>query len=265
MNIVIKTPEELEKMRVAGALAASLLDYIGDFVEVGVSTEYLDDLCAKFIADHNSISACLNYGNPPYPKHTCISTNHIVCHGIPDDRKLKKGDILNIDTTVIVEGFHGDSSRMYVAGEPSIAAKKLIDATYEAMWRGIEVVKEGATLGDIGKAIQKFVEAKGFSVVRDFCGHGIGRGFHEDPQVLHYYEKRLDEIVLKEGMTFTIEPMINAGKAGTKILPNKWTAVTRDRSLSAQFEHMLAVRKNGYEIFTLSKTEKEKGILAVKG
>ncbi|MBP3195288.1 MAG: type I methionyl aminopeptidase [Cardiobacteriaceae bacterium] len=260
MTISIKSQEDLAKMRVAGRLAADVLDFIGEYVKAGVTTEYLDDLCAEYIKSRDCISACLGYGHPPYPKHTCISVNHVICHGIPDDKKLKNGDILNIDVTVIKDEFHGDSSRMYVVGEPSISAKRLIDTTYQAMWLGIKEVKPGATLADIGRAIQNFAEAERFSVVRDFCGHGIGRGFHEEPQVLHYYRKGAEEIVLKEGMTFTIEPMINAGKYQMKILQNGWTAVTRDRSLSAQWEHMLAVTATGYEVFTLSAAEREQGI-----
>lgn len=227
MAITLKTESDIEKMRVAGRLAADVLDMIGDYVKPGISTQYIDDICAEYIASRGSVSACLGYGTPPYPKHTCISVNHVICHGIPSDKKLKEGDILNIDVTVIVDGFHGDTSRMYVAGKPSILSQRLIDITYESMWRGIEIVKPGTTLGDIGHAIQSFVEQNRFSVVREFCGHGIGRGFHEDPQILHYGQAGKG-LVLEKGMTFTIEPMVNAGKAALKILPDGWTAVTKD-------------------------------------
>ncbi len=259
MTIILKNDADIEKMRIAGRLAADVLDMIGAHVKPGVTTEYLDDICADYIAKHHSVSACLGYGSPPFPKHTCISVNHVVCHGIPSKKKLKKGDIVNIDVTVIVDGFHGDTSRMYVAGEASVLAKRLIQTTYECMWIGIEMVKPGITLADIGRAIQDFAEAQRFSVVREFCGHGIGRGFHEDPQVMHYYHKSGEDVVLKKGMTFTIEPMINAGKRHLKILPDGWTAVTKDRSLSAQWEHMLAVTDTGYEVFTLSQAERDAG------
>ncbi|SUO93122.1 type I methionyl aminopeptidase [Suttonella ornithocola] len=261
MTIILKTESDLEKMRVAGRLAADVLDMITPYVEPGVTTETLDNICAKYIAERGSVSACLNYGQPPYPKHTCISVNHVICHGIPSEKKLKKGDIVNIDVTVIVDGFHGDSSRMYLVGEINVLAKRLVEVTYDCMWRGIEVVKPGATLGDIGYAIQQHAEAQRFSVVREFCGHGIGRGFHEDPQILHYGEAGRG-LVLEKGMTFTIEPMINAGKRQLKILPDGWTAVTKDHSLSAQWEHMLAVTETGYEIFTLSAKEREAGVIA---
>lgn len=262
MSIIIKNADEIAKMRVAGRLAADVLDMIGAHVKAGISTEALDDICAQYIAERGSISACLGYGTPPYPKHTCISVNHVICHGIPNEKKLKNGDILNIDVTVIVDGFHGDTSRMYMVGEPGILAKRLVQKTYEAMWVGIKMVKPGVRLGDIGHAIQKFAEAERFSVVHEFCGHGIGRGFHEEPQVLHY-GKPDTGIVLQAGMTFTIEPMINAGARHLRILPDGWVAVTKDRSLSAQWEHMLAVTDTGYEIFTLSQAERDAGISAV--
>ncbi len=245
-------------MRVAGRTAADLLDMIGKYVEPGVTTEFLDDLCRDFITAHRCVSACLGYGNPPYPKHTCISVNHVICHGIPGKKKLKEGDIVNIDVTVIVDGYHGDSSRMYVAGKASVLAKRLIEVTYTAMWKGIDVVKPGATLGDIGHAIQTYAENERFSVVREFCGHGIGRAFHEEPQVAHYGDPGKG-VVLEKGMTFTIEPMLNAGKRHLKILGDGWTAVTRDRSLSAQWEHMLAVSDNGFEVLTLSSAERNGG------
>lgn len=262
MSIIIKNADEIAKMRVAGRLAADVLDMIGAHVKAGISTEALDDICAQYIAERDSVSACLGYGTPPYPKHTCISVNHVICHGIPNEKKLKNGDILNIDVTVIVDGFHGDTSRMYMVGEPSILAKRLVQKTYEAMWVGIKMVKPGVRLGDIGHAIQKFAEAERFSVVHEFCGHGIGRGFHEEPQVLHY-GKPDTGVVLEAGMTFTIEPMINAGARHLRILPDGWVAVTKDRSLSAQWEHMLAVTDTGYEIFTLSQAERDAGISAV--
>lgn len=230
---------------------------ITPYVVAGVTTAELDKRCHEYITDvQGCIPACLGYGYPPFPAATCISVNHVICHGIPSDKKLKNGDIVNIDVTVIEpNGYHGDTSRMFIIGEGSILAKRLVDITYQAMWRGIEVVKPGATLGDIGHAIQTFAEAERFSVVREFCGHGIGQGFHEDPQVVHY-GKPGQGITLEEGMTFTIEPMINAGKPQLKILKDGWTAVTRDRSLSAQWEHMLAVTADGYEIFTLSAKER---------
>lgn len=261
MTISFKSEADLAKMRVAGRLAADILDMIGEHVKPGVTTEELDRLCHQYTTDHGAISACLGYGQPPFPKATCISVNHVICHGIPGPKKLKNGDILNIDVTVIVDGFHGDTSRMYVAGSPSILAQRLIDTCYQAMWQGIKQVKPGNTLGDIGHAIQKFVEAEHFSVVQEFCGHGIGRGFHEDPQILHY-GKPGQGLRLEKGMTFTIEPMINAGKRHLKILNDGWTAVTKDRSLSAQWEHMLAVTDTGYEIFTLSQAERNASLFS---
>lgn len=262
MAIILKSADELAAMRTAGAIAADVLDMIAPHVRPGVTTEALDKLCHDYMREqHGVISACLGYGSPPFPKATCISVNHVVCHGIPGNKTLKNGDIVNIDVTVIKDGFHGDTSRMYGVGEIGVMAQRLIDVTYESLWKGIRAVKPGATLGDIGHIIQTYAESERFSVVRDFCGHGIGRGFHEDPQVAHY-GKPGQGVVLKSGMTFTIEPMINAGKAALKILPDGWTAVTRDRSLSAQWEHMLAVTDTGYEIFTLSAEEKARGISA---
>jgi methionyl aminopeptidase len=242
-------------MRVAGRLASEVLDYLTPFVKPGVSTNELDKLAHDFMVQvQGTIPAPLNYQPPgysPYPKSICTSINHQVCHGIPNEKQLKKGDIVNIDITVIKDGWHGDTSRMFIVGDASIAAKRLCAVTYEAMWHGIEQVKPGARLGDIGWAIQKFAENLGFSIVREFCGHGIGRVFHEEPQVLHYGKPgTLDE--LKAGMTFTIEPMINAGKRDIKEMGDGWTIVTKDRSLSAQWEHTILVTETGYEVLTLS-------------
>lgn len=248
-DIILHGPEAFEKMRSAGRLAAQTLDYIAPFVKIGVTTEELNQLCHDFIVQNKAIPAPLGYKG--YPKSICTSVNHVVCHGIPGPKKLTDGDIINIDVTVILEGWYGDTSRMYAVGKPGIRARKLIDVTYEAMMRGIEVVRPGATLGDIGAEIQTHAEKNGFSVVRDFCGHGIGQFFHGAPNVLHY-GKPGTGLELKEGMLFTIEPMINAGKWQVKLLEDDWTAVTRDRSLSAQFEHTIGVTKDGYEIFTLS-------------
>ena len=238
-------------MRAAGRLAAATLDYITPFVQVGVSTLYLNDLCETYIRDHGAIPAPLNYKG--FPKSICTSVNHVVCHGIPSpDKVLENGDIINIDVTVILNSWYGDTSRMFTCGDKvSLRAKKLIAVTYESMMRGIAVVRAGATTGDIGHAIQSYAEAERFSVVRDFCGHGLGQVFHTQPSILHYGKKGTG-IELKAGMFFTIEPMLNAGGYGVKILSDGWTAVTRDRSLSAQFEHSIAVTETGYEIFTLS-------------
>ena len=250
-NVPLHGAEDIDGMRKAGRLAAEVLDYITPFVEPGVTTGKLNDLCHQFTIERGATSAPLNYRG--FPKSICASINHVVCHGIPDDaKKLRDGDIVNLDITVILDGWHGDTSRMFAVGDKvSIKARRLIDTTYEAMMRGIEVVRPGATLGDIGYAIQTFAEAKRYSVVRDFCGHGIGRIFHEPPSVLHYGE-RGQGLVLKEGMFFTIEPMINIGRYDVKVLQDGWTAVTKDRSLSAQFEHALCVTSDGYEIFTQS-------------
>jgi methionyl aminopeptidase len=249
--IPINGPEEFEAMRVAGALAADLLDTITPFVKPGVTTDELDRICAEYTQDHGAISAPLGYRG--FPKSICTSINHVVCHGIPGPKALRDGDIINIDVTPIVEGWHGDSSRMYPVGKIGVKARRLIDVTYEAMMRGIDVVRPGATLGDIGHAIQSYAEAQRFSVVRDFCGHGLGRIFHCAPSVVHYGRPGRGT-VLREGMFFTIEPMINAGRLETKILADGWTAVTKDKSLSAQFEHSLAVTADGYELFTESPT-----------
>jgi methionyl aminopeptidase len=255
MTIHIKNPQEIEKMRVAGKLASEVLDFITPFVKPGITTEEIDKLCHDYMVNvQNTIPAPLNYapdGHTPYPKSICTSINHQICHGVPGPKALKEGDIVNIDITVIKEGFHGDTSRMFHLGETSIQAKRLCKLTYEAMWLGIEQVKPGAKLGDIGFVIQDFAEKNGFSVVREFCGHGIGKRFHEEPQVLHY-GKPGTGITLEEGMIFTIEPMINAGKRDIKQMPDGWTIVTKDRSLSAQWEHTILVTQNGYEVLTVS-------------
>jgi len=248
-RITIHTPEDFAGMRAAGRLAAETLDMILPYVQPGVSTASLDKLCHDFIIAHGAIPAPLNYRG--FPKSICTSINHVVCHGIPGDRRLIAGDVVNIDVTVILDGWHGDSSRMYAAGQPSTKARNLMDVTHEALMLGIAAVKPGATLGDVGHVIQTFVEGHRYSVVRDFCGHGIGRAFHEPPNVLHF-GRRGDGPVLKPGMFFTIEPMVNAGRPEVKILDDGWTAVTRDRSLSAQFEHMIGVTEDGCENFTLS-------------
>ncbi|THF63458.1 type I methionyl aminopeptidase [Pseudothauera rhizosphaerae] len=257
MSITIKTPEETEQMRTACRLAAEVLDYVEPFIKPGVTTAELDRLCHEYMVQvQNTVPAPLNYAPPgytPYPKAICTSVNHQVCHGIPGDKALKKGDIVNLDITIITpEGFHGDTSRMFiVGGDGSILAKRLCQVTFECMWLGISVVKPGARLGDIGAVIQKHAEGNGFSVVREFCGHGIGRKFHEEPQVLHY-GKAGTGVELLPGMIFTIEPMINAGKAAISELPDGWTIVTKDRSLSAQWEHTVVVTETGVEILTLS-------------
>ena len=258
MSIDLKSPEDIEKMRIAGRLCGEVLDYIGPFVKPGVTTEELYRLCHDYMVNvQGCIPAPLNYapaGYAPYPKSICASINHQVCHGIPNDRPLKKGDIVNLDITTIKDGYHGDSSRMFVVGgdaAASILARRLCAVTYECLWLGISKVRPGAHLGDIGAAIQKHAEANGFSVVREFCGHGIGRRFHEDPQVLHYGKPGAG-IEIQPGMTFTIEPMINAGKAAISELNDGWTIVTKDRSLSAQWEHTLLVTQAGYEVLTQS-------------
>jgi methionyl aminopeptidase len=248
-RITIHMPEDFAPMRAAGRLAAETLDMIYPHVKPGVTTGTLDKLCHDFIVAHGAIPAPLNYRG--FPKSICTSINHVVCHGIPGDRRLVAGDVLNIDVTVILDGWHGDSSRMYAAGVPSTKARNLMDVTHESLMRGVAAVRPGVTLGDIGHAIQVFVERNRFSVVRDFCGHGIGRRFHEPPNVLHY-GKPGDGAVLRPGMFFTIEPMVNAGRPEVKVLDDGWTAVTRDRSLSAQYEHMIGVTETGCEVFTLS-------------
>lgn len=248
--IKIYEKEDFEKMRKAGKLAAECLDFITPYVVPGVTTEKLDDLCHQFIVDHKAVPACLGYHG--YPKTVCISTNHVICHGIPDSaHTLENGDITNIDVTVIVDGFHGDTSRMYYVGEPKIKAKRLCEVTYECLMRGIDVVKPGAHFGDIGAVIEEYAHHYGYSVVDMFCGHGLGRVFHDEPNVMHTGVKGTGP-VMEEGMFFTIEPMINVGKKDGLILSNGWTAVTRDKSLSAQFEHSLGVTSDGCEVFTYS-------------
>ena len=248
-KITIHSKEEFKFMRLAGKLAAETLDFITPYVQEGVTTEKLDSLSHNFILDHGAIPAPLNYRG--FPKSICTSINHVVCHGIPSDRILKNGDLINIDVTVILNGWHGDTSRMFWVGKPKILTSKLTKITYESMWKGIEAVKPKATLGDIGYAIQEYAESNGYSIVIDFCGHGIGKVFHAPPNVLHYGNPG-EGLVLKEGMFFTIEPMVNAGNPEVKILSDGWTAVTRDKSPSAQFEHSLGVTDKGYEVFTKS-------------
>jgi methionyl aminopeptidase len=249
MPVTIKTPEEIEKMRIAGRLAAEVLRMIRPYVQPGITTGELDRLCHDYIVNvQQAVPAPLNYKG--FPRSICTSVNHQVCHGIPGDKKLKRGDIVNIDVTVIKDGYHGDTSKMFYVGEPSIQARRLAQVTHECMLLGIRQVKPGARLGDIGHAIQRHAEAHGFSVVREYCGHGIGREFHEDPQVLHYGQPGMG-LELTPGMTFTIEPMINAGKPDIKLLPDNWTVVTRDHSLSAQWEHTVLVTETGHEILTV--------------
>lgn len=247
--IKLHGPEEFEGMRRAGRLAAETLDFITPHVQPGVTTGALDKLCHDFIMDHGAVPAPLGYRG--FPKSICTSLNHVVCHGIPGEKRLRDGDILNIDVTVILDGWHGDTSRMYFVGEVGVRARKLCETTYEAMMRGIRIVRPGATLGDIGHAIQSYAEAQRYSVVRDFCGHGLGRVFHDAPNILHYGEPGTGT-VLRAGMFFTVEPMVNAGKWQVKMLADGWTAVTKDRSLSAQFEHSVGVTEDGVEIFTAS-------------
>jgi methionyl aminopeptidase len=255
MAVIIKTADEIEKMRVAGRLAAEVLEMIGEHVRPGVSTDELDRICHDYIvSEQQAIPAPLNYRG--FPKSICTSVNHQVCHGIPGNKILKDGDIVNIDITVIKDGFHGDTSKMFFVGKASILGRRLVDITQKAMWKGIELVRPGAHLGDIGHAIQQFVESHGYSVVQEYCGHGIGRGFHEDPQVLHYGSPGTG-IQLQAGMTFTIEPMVNAGKRNVKLLPDGWTVVTKDRKPSAQWEHTLLVTADGYEVLTLRKEERQ--------
>ncbi len=259
MSIRLLSESEIDKMRIAGKLAASVLDMIGSHVKAGVSTEELDRICHEFIVDDLScIPAPLNYRNgnsPPFPKSICTSVNHVVCHGIPSDRKvLKRGDILNIDITVIKDGFHGDTSKMFTVGQPSVLAKRLIAITQECLYLGIKQVRPGARLGDIGHVIQKHAERARFSVVREFCGHGINDKFHDEPMVLHYGNPG-EGVELQPGMTFTIEPMINAGRRHIKMLNDEWTVVTRDHRLSAQWEHTILVTSNGFEILTLREEE----------
>lgn len=255
MSVNIKTPEDLERMRIAGRLAAEVLDFITPHVQPGVTTGEIDRLCHDYMVQvQGTIPAPLNYappGHSPYPASVCTSVNHVVCHGIPGEKKLKPGDIVNVDITVIKDGFHGDTSRMFVIGTPSILARRLVDVTYEAMWKGIRTVRPGVQLGDIGHVIQRHAESNGFSIVREFCGHGIGRKFHEDPQVLHYGRPGTG-IRLQTGMVFTIEPMVNAGGPGIRAMKDGWTIVTADHSLSAQWEHTIAVTADGFEVLTVS-------------
>jgi len=253
MAITIKTVEEIEKMRTAGRLAAQVLEMIEPHVVPGVTTEKLDQICHDYIVDQQqAIPAPLNYHG--FPKSICTSVNHQVCHGIPGSKKLKSGDIINIDITVIKDGFHGDTSKMFSVGNTSVLANRLIQTTQDAMWRGIDMVAPGVKLGDIGHAIQQLAEAAGFSIVREYCGHGIGKNFHEDPQVMHY-GKLGTGMELRAGMCFTIEPMVNAGKAPIRLMQDQWTVVTKDRKLSAQWEHTLLVTENGHEVLTLRDEE----------
>ena len=253
MNVTIKSAEEIEKMRVAGKLASEVLEMIGSHVKPGVSTAELDQICHDFIVnEQQAIPAPLNYRG--FPRSICTSVNHQVCHGIPGDRTLKNGDIVNIDITVIKDEFHGDTSKMFMLGKPPVLAQRLVDLTYQALTIGIQEVKPGTKLGDIGHKIQSFVEKNRCSVVREYCGHGIGRMFHEDPQVLHYGKPNTG-MELEPGMTFTIEPMVNAGKRNVRLLPDGWTVVTKDHSLSAQWEHTILVTENGYEVLTKRSDE----------
>ncbi|HVC37987.1 MAG TPA: type I methionyl aminopeptidase [Gammaproteobacteria bacterium] len=248
MPVTIKTREEQAKMRIAGQLAAEVLDMIAPHVQPGVTTDELDRLCYDYIVNQQQAIPA-NVGYNGFPKTLCTSINHVVCHGIPNNKKLKNGDIINIDVTVIKDGFHGDTSKMYHVGEPSVLAKRLVQITHDAMLTGIDMVKPGVRLGDIGHAIQNYAESHGFSVVREYCGHGIGRIYHEDPQVLHYGAPETG-LELTPGMTFTIEPMINAGKRHVRLLPDGWTVVTKDHSLSAQWEHTLLVTNDSHEVLT---------------
>jgi methionyl aminopeptidase len=260
MSIPIKTLDEIEKMRVAGRLAAQVLEMIAPYVRSGVTTDELDQRCHDYIVNvQKAIPAPLNYRG--FPRSICTSVNHQVCHGIPGNKRLKRGDMVNVDITVIKDGFHGDTSKMFFVGEPTILARRLVKTTREAMMLGIEQVRPGNTLGDIGHVIQRFVEANKFSVVREYCGHGIGREFHEDPQVLHYGNAG-SGVTLQAGMCFTIEPMVNAGRRHVKLLPDGWTVVTKDRSLSAQWEHTVLVTEQGYEILTLRQEELEEQQIA---
>ena len=241
--------EAFEKTKIAGSVAAGALDEVTKFIKPGISTNQIDKICYEYINDHKAFSAPLFYRG--YPKSCCTSANHVVCHGIPSDKILKEGDIVNVDVTAFKDGWHGDTSRMFKIGEVSIKAERLIDTTFESMMKAISIVKDGIHLGDIGSTIQTHVEAQGFSVGQDFCGHGIGETFHKEPNILHYGEKGTGKKI-KTGMIFTIEPMINLGNHETKTLKDGWTAVTKDKSLSAQFEHTIGVTKDGYEIFTKS-------------
>ena len=249
MTVTIKTAEEQDKMRIAGRLAADVLDMIGDYVKPGITTGELDQICHDYITGvQDAVPAPLNYRG--FPKSICTSINHVVCHGIPGDRKLKSGDAVNIDITVIKDGFHGDTSRMFFVGKAGVQAQRLADVAYEGMWLGIGELAPGKHLGNVGAAIQRHVEKNRCSVVREYCGHGIGRVFHEDPQVLHYGTPGTG-MKLRAGMTLTVEPMVNAGKAAVKLLPDGWTVVTKDHSLSAQWEHTVLITDTGHEVLTL--------------
>ena len=255
MSVNLKSNDDLARMRVAGRLAAEVLDFITPHVQAGVTTGELNRLCHTYMVEtQGTVPAPLNYappGHAPYPASVCTSVNHVVCHGIPGDKTLKLGDIVNVDITVIKDGFHGDTSRMFTIGTPSIQARRLVEVTYEAMWKGIRTVKPGVHLGDIGQVIQRHAESNGFSIVREFCGHGIGRNFHEEPQVLHYGRAGTG-LKLLPGMIFTIEPMVNAGGPGIRGMKDGWTIVTADHSLSAQWEHTVAVTTDGFEVLTTS-------------
>lgn len=254
MNIVIKTQEQIEKIREAGRLAVEVLADLAPHVKPGVTTAELDQIAVKKMQEQGTTSATLGYHG--FPASICTSINQVVCHGIPSDKALKKGDIINIDVTVIKDGYHGDTSEMFLVGEVKPFAKRLVDVTYEAMWKGIAQVKPGKSLYDVGLAIQQHAHANNFSVVREYCGHGIGEDFHEDPQVLHYASPDMKSVVFKPGMVFTIEPMLNLGAAGVRLLGDNWTVTTRDRSLSAQWEHMIAVTETGVDVLTLRPDEK---------
>ena len=254
MTVSIKNEEQQDKMRVAGRLAADVLDMVGDYVKPGVTTEELDRICHEYITDvQGATPAPLNYRG--FPKSICTSVNHVVCHGIPGEKKLKSGDAVNIDVTVIKDGYHGDTSRMFFVGKPNIQAQRLSEIAFESMWLGIRELAPGKHLGDVGAAVQRHVEKHRFSVVREYCGHGIGLAFHEDPQVLHY-GKPGTGMELREGMTMTVEPMVNAGKANVKLLPDGWTVVTKDHSLSAQWEHTVLVTRDGFEVLTLGAKDR---------
>lgn len=254
MTITLKSEDEQDKMRVAGRLAADILDMIGEHVRAGVSTDELDAICHRHIVEvQQAIPAPLNYRG--YPKSICTSVNHVVCHGIPSDKRLRNGDSINIDITVIKDGLHGDTSRMFHVGKPNVQAQRLAQVAYDAMWKGIDLVRPGTRLGDIGHVIQSHVESNGYSVVREYCGHGIGRQFHEDPQILHYGRPGTG-LEIQEGMAFTIEPMVNAGKRDTRLLPDGWTVVTKDHSLSAQWEHTILVTGDGHDVLTLGAADR---------
>lgn len=252
MSITIKTPEEIEKMRAAGKLAADVLEMIGPSIKAGVTTDEINQICHDYIVDHGAIPAPLNYHG--FPKSVCTSLNHVVCHGIPNEKPLKEGDILNLDVTVKLDGYHGDTSKMFVVGKPSILAERLIRVTQESLYMAIKMVKPGMRTGDFAAVIQKHAEQHGYSIVREYCGHGIGAVFHEEPQILHYGTAGTGDL-LEPGMCFTIEPMINAGKRHTKLMRDGWTVLTKDRSLSAQWEHTLLVTDDGVEVLTLRSDE----------